>query len=67
MSAASIFGTVNYPERLMCVWECRSPSSPEVVRVIANMHDDDATWVREYQRIVYRGPLSGYVAAPVSR
>lgn len=36
-------------------WEFRSPSSPQIVRVIRTACVDDRRWEHYYQRIAYRG------------
>jgi hypothetical protein len=47
----------------ICVWEFRSVDGKQVVRSIRSAYPDDQSFAHEYQRIVYRGPRSGYVAS----
>lgn len=47
--------------RYITVWECRSVDGRQVVKVLRPCYPDDYRYSHEYQRIVYRGPSSGYV------
>ena len=46
---------------MITVWEFVSVDGKQVVRAIRPCWPDDFKFQHEYQRIVYRGPRSGYV------
>ena len=54
-----------YPVREVCVWEFRSVDGTQVVRSIHTARQDDRKYQHEYQRIVYRGPETGYRSSPL--
>ena len=45
---------------MICVWEFRSVDGKQVVTSVRPAVVDDRRYEHEYQRIVYRGPRSGW-------